>query len=99
MKFIIYIFVCCFFANTLVKSVMNLSMDKDDLTEISVDDSEDDDTEEENVDSEDLLSLEIFSNIFAPVDFDLEKPLLNYSKDFYTYNYSKPLFAPPEFTV
>ena len=98
MKFIIYIFVCCIFANTLVKSVMNLSMDKDDLTEISIDDSEDD-TEEENVDSEDLLSLEIFPNIFAPVDFDLEKPLLNYSKEFYTYNYSKPLFAPPEFIV
>ncbi len=98
MKFIIYIFVCCFFANTLVKSVMNLSLDKDDLTEISVDDSEDD-TEEENVDSEDLLSLEIFPNILAPVNFDLEKPLLNYSKEFYTYNYSKNLFSPPEFTV
>ncbi len=98
MKFIIYIFVCCFFANTLVKSVMNLSLDKDDLTEISVDDSEDD-TEEENVDSEDLLSHEIFPNIFAPVNFDLEKPLLNYSKEFYTYNYSKNLFSPPEFTV
>ncbi len=77
---------------------MNLSMDKDDLTEISVDDSEDE-TEEENVDSEYLLSLEIFPNIFAPVDFDLEKSLLNYSKEFYTYNYSKNLFAPPEFTV
>ena len=98
MKFIIYIIVCCFFANTLVKSVMNLSLDKDDLTEISVDDSEDD-TEEENVDSEDLLSLEIFPNILAPVNFDLEKPLLNYSKEFYTYNYSKNLFSPPEFTV
>jgi len=98
MKFIIYIFVCCFFANTLVKSVMNLSLDKDDLTEISVDDSEDD-TEEENVDSEDLISLEIFPNILAPVNFDLEKPLLNYSKEFYTYNYSKNLFSPPEFTV
>lgn len=98
MKFIIYIFVCCFFANTLVKSVMNLSTDKDDLTEISVDDSEDD-TEEENVDSEDLLSLEIFPNIFAPVDFDLENNLLNYSKEFYTYNYSKNLFSPPEYTV
>lgn len=77
---------------------MNLSLDKDDLTEISVDDSEDD-TEEENVDSEDLLSLEIFPNILAPVNFDLEKPLLNYSKEFYTYNYSKNLFSPPEFTV
>jgi len=98
MKFIIYIFVCCFFANTLVKSVMNLSLDKDNLTEISVDDSEDD-KEEENVDSKDLLSLEIFPNIFAQFIFDQEKPLLNYSKEFYTYNYSKLLFAPPEFTV
>lgn len=98
MKFIIYIFVCCFFANTLVKSVMNLSLDKDNLTEISLDDTEDD-TEEENVDSEDLLSHEIFPNIFAPVDFDLENNLLKYSKEFYAYNYSKPLFAPPEFTV
>lgn len=98
MKFIIYIFVCCFFANTLVKSVMNLSLDKDNLTEISVDDSEDD-TEEENVDSKDLLSLEIFPNIFAQFIFDQEKSLLNYSKEFYTYNYSKLLFAPPEFTV
>ena len=98
MKFIIYIFVCCFFANTLVKSVMNLSLDKDNLTEISLDDTEDD-TEEENVDSKDLLSLEIFPNIFAQFIFDQEKPLLNYSKEFYTYNYSKLLFAPPEFTV
>ena len=98
MKFIIYIFVCCFFANTLVKSVMNLSLDKDSLTEISLDDTEDD-TEEENVDSKDLLSLEIFPNIFAQFIFDQEKPLLNYSKEFYTYNYSKLLFAPPEFTV
>ena len=77
---------------------MNLSLDKDNLTEISLDDSEDD-TEEENVDSEDLLSLEIFPNILAPVNFDLEKPLLKYSKEFYAYNYSKPLFAPPEFIV
>ena len=98
MKFIIYVFVCCFFANTLVKSVMNLSLDKDSLTEISLDDTEDD-TEEENVDSKDLLSLEIFPNIFAQFIFDQEKPLLNYSKEFYTYNYSKLLFAPPEFTV
>jgi|GEM_PF-4250610 len=98
MKFIIYIFVCCFFANTLVKSVMNLSMDKDDLTEISVDDSEDD-TEEENIDSKDLLSLEIFPNIFDQFIYDQEKPLLNYSKEFYTYNYSKNLFSPPEYTV
>jgi len=73
-------------------------MDKDDLTEISVDDSEDD-TEEENIDSKDLLSLEIFPNIFDQFIYDQEKPLLNYSKEFYTYNYSKNLFSPPEYTV
>ena len=98
MKFIIYLFVCCFFANTLITSVMNLSMDNDDLTEMSLDDSEDD-TEEENLDSEDLLSQEIIPNVFNQFDFEIDKPLLNNSKDLYTYNYSKNLSPPPELAV
>jgi len=77
---------------------MNLSLDQDDLTEISLDDSEDD-NEEEKFDSEDLLSHEIFPNLFTQFDFLLEKPLLVNSKDLYSYNYSKNLFSPPELTV
>ena len=74
---------------------MNLSLDKDSLTEISVDDSEDD-TEEENVDSEDLFSQEIVPNIFTQFDLDNKKSLLILSMKLYSSTYFKNLSPPPE---
>jgi|APGre2960657404_1045060.scaffolds.fasta_scaffold37390_2 hypothetical protein len=77
---------------------MNLTMDNDDPTEMSLDDSEDD-TEEENLDSEDLFSQEIFPNIFTQLDFEIDKPLLIQSKELYSCSYYKILSPPPELTV
>ncbi|MEY3236721.1 MAG: hypothetical protein RI883_822 [Bacteroidota bacterium] len=77
---------------------MNLSLDNDDLTEMSLDDSEDD-TEEEEFDSEDLFSQEIFPNIFTQLDFEIDKPLLIQSKELYSCSYYKILSPPPELTV
>ncbi len=103
MRFVFYIFLCCFIANTLTVSVLNLSIDQDDLTEISLDDSEDDteeeeeeEEEEENVDPKDLFSHQMIPNIFTQFDFDNKKSLMILSKKLYYSTYFKNLSPPPE---
>jgi hypothetical protein len=98
MKIILHIFIFLLVANSVSLSIINSNLDSEELTEMLNDDSEDD-SEEENSDMEDLLSIEILTLAFNPFFLINEKPLLINSKDFYTCNYSKNLFSPPELTV